>query len=133
MAYKFESIKNISSYLPAVMRPQKVKKKAAKVGFEWDDIEGAFEKVQEETEEVKNAIKRQTDIEDEVGDLIFSAVNVSRMAGVDAEQALSKAIKKFSERFAAVEITAEEQGKKLSEMTLSEMDEIWEEVKRRNK
>ena len=99
--------------------------------FDWPDVSGAFDKVAEESKEVKDAVAKgsKEDIEKEVGDLLFAAVNVARMLDVDPEIALNKTSDKFMSRFAYVESKAKETGRKLPEMTLEEMDKLWEEAK----
>ena len=125
-------MRDVCSYLPALIRAEKVQKKAAKVGFDWDDVSGAFGKLHEEIEEVeKAAMSNDTaKIEEELGDLLFSCVNVSRFLKVNPEEALKKASDKFVDRFEKVENAATKHGKNLSDMTLPEMDAIWDEVKK---
>ena len=111
--------------------PKELPAKAKKVGFDWPDVSGAFEKVAEESIEVREAVAvgNKEDIEKEVGDLLFAAVNVARMLDVDPEIALNKTSDKFVSRFSYVESKAKEIGRKLPEMTLEEMDKLWEEAK----
>lgn len=125
------SMKKIPRGLPALLRADKVQAKAAKVGFDWPDVSGAFEKVAEETLEIKEAMKEkdQKHIFEEVGDLLFAAVNVARFLDVDPEKALNHTTEKFMKRFSYVEETAQAEGKNLSDMTLKEMDELWEKAK----
>lgn len=129
-----EIMQDVCSYLPALMRAQKVQKKAAQVGFDWDDIDGALEKLAEESDELKDAIAKgkQEHIEEEFGDLLFSCVNVARFAHLDAEESLKKATDKFIARFEKIENAAKKLGKNLEEMTLSEMDSLWDQVKKEN-
>ncbi len=126
-----ELMRDVCSYLPALMRAEKVQKKAAKVGFDWDDISGAQEKLREEVEELEEASMEadSAHIEEELGDLLFSCVNVARFLKVNPEEALKKATDKFINRFEKVETAAEHEGKHLSDMTLAEMDAIWDKVK----
>ncbi len=126
-----ELMHDVCSYLPALMRAEKVQKKAAKVGFDWEDISGANEKLQEEIIELETAVKsgNTADIEDELGDVLFSCVNVSRFLNVNPEEALKKATDKFIRRFAQVESVAIEKGRNLSDMSLAEMDALWDEIK----
>lgn len=115
--------------LPALMKAQRVQGKASHVGFDWDRPEDALEKVREETREVERALKGDESpaaLEEELGDLLFAVVNVARLAGVEAEQALVAATNKFCTRFAALTQTAREQGKSVETMTLAEMDALWE-------
>ncbi|MBM7872000.1 tetrapyrrole methylase family protein/MazG family protein [Clostridium pascui] len=126
-----EEMKHIAKILPALIRAEKVQKKAAKVGFDWDKIEDAFEKVKEEFYEVKDVYKNNNreKILEEVGDLIFSVVNVARFLDIDPEFALNYTIDKFINRFNHIEQTAINKGLKLENMTLQEMDLLWEEAK----
>ena len=123
-----EIMRDVCSYLPQLIRAEKVQKKAAKVGFDWDSIDGAYQKLKEEIDEVKSS-KTQKDIEEEVGDLLFSCVNVARFLKVNPEEALKKATDKFIDRFESVEKMASENNKKLEDMSLTEMDALWEKVK----
>ena len=127
-----ESILSIPRERPALMRAQKTQSKAAKAGFDWSEISGAIDKIYEETEEVKEALKENdpAKIADELGDLLFAAVNVCRFADTDAEEALTFATDKFINRFALVEKLATENGKNMKDYTLSELDVFWEQAKR---
>jgi len=126
-----EVLKHVPKNLPALMRAEKVQKKAAAVGFDWEKVEDAMEKVLEELEEVKNAYKgkNMAKILEEVGDLIFSSVNVSRFLDIDPENALNYTIDKFISRFEFIEKTAFKKGMRFEEMTLEQMDELWNEAK----
>ncbi len=126
-----EIMRDVCSYLPALMRAEKVQKKAAKVGFDWNDVSGAMDKLQEEITELDEAAKESdsTHMEEELGDLLFSCVNVARFLKVNPEEALKKATDKFINRFEKVENAATAEGKNLSDMTLTEMDAIWDKVK----
>ena len=130
-----ESMLSIPCEFPALMRADKVQKKAAKVGFDWDSVEGAFEKVSEELEELKEAVTMGVveNANEELGDLLFSVVNVSRFIGVDSEEALTKATDKFIDRFSKVEQMAEEKGINMKETDLSELDKLWDEAKKVSK
>ncbi len=126
-----ESMRNIPRALPALLRSEKIQKKAAGVGFDWDQVEDAFAKVEEETLELLE-IYKGTDknrMKEEVGDLLFAVVNVARFLGVDPEEALNGTSQKFIERFGFIESTAEAQGRELEQMTLQEMDKLWDEAK----
>lgn len=123
-----EIMRDVCSYLPQLIRAEKVQKKAAKVGFDWDSAEGALTKLKEEIDELEEAKTREK-IEEEFGDLLFSCVNYARFLKVNPEDALKKATDKFIDRFEKVENLANHRGKKLEDMTLSEMDVLWEEVK----
>lgn len=127
-----EELKAIARSLPALTRAEKVQAKAKKVGFDWDNVEAAMDKIIEELEEVKNVYKgnNRAKIQEEVGDLIFSTVNVSRFLDIDPEFALNYTIEKFINRFQYIEDKASQKSLKLQEMTLEQMDEFWEEAKR---
>jgi MazG family protein len=118
--------------LPALMRAQKVQKKAAKVGFDWADAAPVFAKVREELAEAEAVLGDPAKLEDEIGDVLFSVVNLARKLKVDAEPALHRATEKFSGRFRAVEALARIRGLVLDGMTLAELDTLWDEVKRRS-
>ncbi len=127
-----ESMLSIPREFPALMRADKVQKKASKVGFDWDSADGAFEKVYEELEELKQAYKNgdQTNIQEELGDLLFSVVNVSRFVKVDSEEALTTSTDKFIDRFSKVEKMAEEKGLDMKNTDLSELDKLWDLAKK---
>lgn len=118
--------------LPALLRAQRVGEKASQVGFDWGKTQDVIVKVKEELEELQKAISsnEQNSIEKEWGDLIFSLVNLARFLQIDAEVSAHKAIDVFIERFNRIEEKAKDMDKTLSELTLKEMDELWEEVKR---
>lgn len=118
--------------LPATVKAMRLQEKAKQVGFEWDNSGQVWEKVEEEIDELKDAIGNgvQDDIESEFGDLVFSLINYARFLHVDAENALERTNKKFIDRFTQMEQRAGLQGRNLTEMTLQEMDEIWNAVKR---
>jgi MazG family protein len=117
--------------LPALMRADKAQKKVARVNFDWKKIEYVIAKVEEEVGEVKAAIQSQDRqlIEDEIGDLLFAVVNLSRKCGTDAESALQRATDKFRARFNRLEDELKSQGKRLGNVDLAEMDEIWNRIK----
>ncbi len=127
-----ESMLSVPREFPALMRADKVQKKAAKVGFDWDSIDGAFDKVQEELGELREAVKNgdQSNIHEELGDLLFSVVNVSRFVRVDSEEALTNSTDKFIDRFSKVEKMANEQGLDMKETELSELDKLWDLAKK---
>lgn len=119
----------ISDGLPGLLRAEKVQKRAAKVGFDWTELPPVAAKVREELAEVEAALGDPAKVEDEIGDLLFAAVNLARKLKVDGEVALQRATDKFSTRFRAVEQAAAAQGRSLAEMSLAEMDAIWDVVK----
>ena len=114
--------------LPALTRAEKVQKRAANVGFDWPDISGVLDKIAEEVSELKSAAT-PAEVEEELGDLMFSLVNYSRRAGVDPEAALRKATAKFEQRFAGVERRAAATGKAVSETSLDELEAYWQQEK----
>ena len=126
-----EEMQNIAKSLPATTRAYKVQKKAKKVGFDWDDVNCAMDKVKEELNEIKEVYncEDKSIIEGEVGDLLFVCINVARFLEVDGELALDKTIKKFIKRFSYIENEAIKNNKNLKDMTLEEMDKLWEEAK----
>jgi len=134
MKSQTEVLKSVPSNLPALMRSYKVQQKAAQVGFDWDNIEDAFSKVLEEIDELKDVYKSKDveRIKDELGDALFSIVNLSRFVKVQPELALTGTINKFIERFEFIEKEAAKAGKILQEMSLAEMDELWNKAKRQN-
>ena len=122
-----EVLQGVTRGLAPLMRAAKVQKKARDVGFDWDDPMEALQKVHEEADEVADAIreKNAAHLEEELGDLFFSCVNVSRLCGVEAETALQRATEKFVNRFTAMENAILRDGKCLKDLTLSEMDVYW--------
>ena len=127
-----EAMATIPAVYPALMKAQKVQEKAKKAGFDWDNAEGAFLKIDEETKELREALASgdKNAVEDELGDLLFSAVNVARFCGCEAETALDKATKKFMERFTITESLAKERGIDMKNAPLETLDELWEEAKK---
>ncbi len=120
--------------LPALMRSTKLQEKAAKVGFDWENADGAFDKIDEEARELKEAYKsgESEHIKEELGDLLFSVVNVSRFLDVDAEEALTLSADKFLNRFAVVEKLAAERGIDMKSASIEELDKLWDEAKKLN-
>jgi len=118
---------------PALMEAAHLSKKAAAAGFDWPDIEGVFGKIREEIAELENARAgaSREEIEGEIGDLLFTVVNAARFLGVDPEQALRRTNAKFRERFAQVEGGLEERGRSFGETTIEEMEELWQQAKRK--
>ncbi|MBI4843114.1 MAG: nucleoside triphosphate pyrophosphohydrolase [Nitrospirae bacterium] len=117
--------------LPSLLRAQKLQLKASRVGFDWENIKDVITKLDEEVKEFKEALSKKdyNEIEDELGDILFVLVRISNWAGVNPEDALGKTINKFIKRFGHIEKRAAEMGKSVSEMTLPEMDILWNEAK----
>lgn len=124
-----DTLQAVARSLPALWRAEKVQKKAKKAGFDWPDAQGAVDKLSEETGELKAAMTGQGDVAEELGDLLFACVNVSRFLGVDAEAALTAATDKFIRRFALVEEKAAAQGRDMKELSLSQLDALWDSAK----
>jgi len=124
-----DALEAVARSLPALWRAEKVQKKAAKAGFDWPEVSGALDKLSEEVEELKAAVAEGSNIEEELGDLLFSAVNVSRFVHVDCEGALGAATDKFIRRFRKVEELARQQDKPMERMELEELDKLWERAK----
>jgi MazG family protein len=124
---------HLPAALPALMRAQKAQKKAARVNFDWAQLSDVVAKVDEELAETKEAIASGDNaaVADEIGDLLFAVVNLARKSGLDAESALQQATDKFVGRFNRVEDALRDSGKKLGEVGLEELDEIWNALKRR--
>ena len=118
--------------LPSLIRAQRLQEKASYVGFEWDKIEEVWEKVHEEILELKEAQTKGTieHVEEEIGDVLFSVVNLSRFLKISSEDALRKTNKKFISRFKKVEKELKKRNRPIEDASLAEMDEIWEKVKR---
>jgi tetrapyrrole methylase family protein/MazG family protein len=124
---------SVSTALPAVLEGYQLTTKASRVGFDWPDAEGVLKKLEEEIRELREALGSgdRTKSYDEVGDVLFSALNVARLIGHDPESALKAANRKFRRRFRHVEQRLAEQGKEPAQSTLEEMDRYWEEAKSR--
>lgn len=124
-------LRSVPRSLPALMRAGKVQNRARRVGFDWPDVSGALEAVDSEALELKAAIQagRTEDMEEELGDLLFSVVNVSRFIDLDAEQALTVSTDKFIARFEKVEELATSRNLDMSAMSIDELDELWKEAK----
>jgi tetrapyrrole methylase family protein / MazG family protein len=132
---KKSAIDGVPVTFPALMRAYRMQNKAATVGFDWPAIQPVWEKIDEEMGELKEAVEQgdNASIEDELGDLLFSIVNVSRFLKINPEDALRKTIAKFDKRFRQVEESFRQRQRPMTEASLAEMDEVWEEVKRREK
>lgn len=125
------TLDGVPKSLPALHRAHQIQKRAARVGFDWTDVNGPLEKLGEETAEVREAVAsgNEARIRDELGDLLFSVVNVSRFLGHNSEDLLHASIAKFSRRFTAVETEVHRAGKKMDDCTPAELDAIWNRVK----
>jgi tetrapyrrole methylase family protein / MazG family protein len=136
----------VSRSLPAALEGYQLTRRAAKIGFDWDDVEGIFDKIEEEKREILSAMSAQKHdrrerqssqpggavgkrIEEEAGDLLFAAVNVARFLGVDPEIALKKTNRKFKERIMWMESAARREGQRLADVPRQRMEELWEEAK----
>lgn len=117
--------------LSGLLRAQRIQEKASQVGFDWDELAPVIDKLHEELDELLTAWQDQgsEEVEEELGDVLFSVVNVSRFLGVDAESALRRAVDKFNTRFRAVEEIFRREGRDLEQATLAEMDEVWDRIK----
>ncbi|SHK04360.1 tetrapyrrole methylase family protein / MazG family protein [Clostridium cavendishii DSM 21758] len=130
-----DEMNSIANAFPALVRAYKLQNKAKKVGFDWDNVEDVMEKVKEELNEVKDVYngENRAMIEDEIGDLLFSCVNVARFLKVNSELALNKSSDKFLKRFEYIENKAKEENRNLKDMTLEEMDSLWNDAKKTEK
>ncbi|GBE06849.1 MAG TPA: nucleoside triphosphate pyrophosphohydrolase [Nitrospirae bacterium] len=128
-------LEGVPGTLPALLRAHRLQDKASRVGFDWAKIEDVFKKLDEELSEFRQALdkKEPEAIEEELGDIFFVLVRVSNFVGVNPEDALRKTISKFIHRFRHMEMRASERGRKLSDMTLEEMDIFWEEAKKESR
>ena len=135
---RHSALDGVPAALPALIKAQRTQEKAARVGFDWKDAEGPLDKISEELEELKAEIaSRKSEspvdsdrVKEELGDLLFSVCNLARHLKVDSESALEGTTAKFARRFRAVEAAAKSSGRDLKDMTLAEMDELWETTKR---
>ena len=136
-------LSGVPGSLPAMIKAQRLQEKAKQVGFEWDNKEDVWKKVEEEMAELQEAVKNgngqpdnaalQAEVEEEFGDLVFSLINYARFLQVDAENALERTNKKFIHRFSQMEQVALQQGKDIATMSLAEMDAIWNDIKQQRK
>ncbi|MFI5293406.1 MAG: nucleoside triphosphate pyrophosphohydrolase [Thermodesulfovibrionales bacterium] len=123
----------IPKELPSLLRAHRLQDRASRVGFDWERVDDVLPKLDEELTEFREALKRQRteEIEDELGDIFFVLVNIARFVGINPEDALRKTISKFISRFRYIEMAAADRGKTLSDMTLAEMDALWDEAKKK--
>lgn len=124
-------LSGVPDALPAMIKAFRIQEKAANVGFDWEKPEDVFDKLAEETDEVAQAIKNGDcrDIEAEFGDMMFAVINAARLYGVNPENALERTNRKFISRFNYIESRAKERGLNLKDMTLAQMDQLWNEAK----
>jgi tetrapyrrole methylase family protein / MazG family protein len=120
---------DVPVHFPALLEGQKLTKKAAKVKFDWENTEQIFDKLTEETDELKQAIAKNENVAEEVGDLLFVVLNLARKLDVDAETALKKTNRKFRQRFKFIEDELKKDGKSLENSSLIEMDNLWNQAK----
>jgi MazG family protein len=132
-------LEGIPTKLPAIHEAHQISSRAARVGFDWPDIEGIFDKLQEEVRELRAEIssgaddKRRERLEDEIGDMFFVIVNIARYLKIDSESALKRANRKFKARFQYMEKQLAEQGKTLEEVSLADMEVLWQRAKTESK
>jgi MazG family protein len=128
-------LEGIPSKLPAIHEAHQISSRAARVGFDWPDIEGIFDKLQEEVRELRDALadqagdKRRERLEDEIGDILFVIVNISRYLKIDSESALKRTNRKFKSRFQYMERELAQQGKTLDQTSLEDMEALWQKAK----
>jgi len=120
--------------MPALLRAQKMTEDAAKVGFDWENVDGILAKIEEEIGEFRASLASgiKEDMKSEIGDILFSTVNLARFLGISAEEALRATIEKFMQRFRFVEESLKEQGKSIEDTGIDEMDSLWELYKKKN-
>ena len=124
-----EAMESVARSLPALWRADKLQGKAAKAGFEFPDVSGALDKLEEETRELREAVENKTNYFEELGDVLFAAVKVGRFVGVDPEAALGAACDKFTARFRRMERTCAGRGASMDALSLEELDRLWNEAK----
>lgn len=127
-------LSGVPQSMPSLLRAQRLQSRAAKVGFDWERIDEVLAKVEEEMGEFREALKggRKDEVQDELGDIFFALVNVSRFLEIDSEAALRGTIAKFIKRFRHIEMAAEAAGVNMNEMSLDEMEKLWQESKKVN-
>lgn len=128
-------LEGIPTKLPAIHEAHQISSRAARVGFDWPDLDGIFDKLQEEVRELKDVIKEGSDegrrerLEDEIGDMLFVIVNIARYLKIDSESALKRANRKFKSRFQYMEAELAKQGKTVEQTSLDEMEALWQKAK----
>ena len=125
-----DSMDSVARSLPGLWRAEKLQNKAASAGFEWPDVQGALDKLEEEVAELRRAVEEGGDVPEELGDVLFAAVKVGRFCACDPEDAVNDTCEKFIRRFRAVENGAAAQGREVSQLSLEEMTALWNEAKR---
>ena len=125
-----DSMDSVARSLPGLWRAEKLQSKAASAGFEWPDVQGALDKLEEEVAELRRAVEEGGDVPEELGDVLFAAVKVGRFCACDPEDAVNGTCEKFIRRFRAVENGAAAQGREVSQLSLEEMTALWDEAKR---
>ena len=125
-----DSMDSVARSLPGLWRAEKIQSKAASAGFEWPDVQGALDKLEEEVAELRRAVEEGGDVPEELGDVLFAAVKVGRFCACDPEDAVNGTCEKFIRRFRAVENGAAAQGREVSQLSLEEMTALWNEAKR---
>jgi tetrapyrrole methylase family protein/MazG family protein len=125
-----DTLDSVARTLPQLWRAEKIQKKAAKAGFDWADISGAQDKLEEEVAELRRAVEGNGSVEEELGDVLFAAVKVGRFAGIDPEDALSGTCEKFIRRFRAVEDKLRAEGLTMGDVPLERLTALWDETKR---
>lgn len=130
--HRKSALDGVPKSLPALMRAHKLSKKAAKTGFDWPDVHAVIDKLKEETRELEEAIEQgeRDHINHEIGDLIFAVVNIARFQHIEPEESLRDMLGRFVYRFQKIEEKAEEMGRDIGDMTLDEMEEVWNQAKK---
>jgi tetrapyrrole methylase family protein/MazG family protein len=128
-------LKGVHKDSPSLIRAYQLTQKASRVGFDWPDLKGVLKKMDEEIEEFKEALsfRNPRRIREEMGDLLFILVNIARFLRMNPEKALEKTIEKFTSRFRYIKKSLREEGKSIHGSTITEMDQLWEEAKRKEK
>jgi tetrapyrrole methylase family protein/MazG family protein len=123
----------VPAHLPALLKAYRVQQKVSRLGFDWDKVDDAVKKIDEELDELREAVRsgEPSRMDDEAGDLLFSIVNVLRFMKINPEEALRGTVEKFMRRFRHVEKTAAERGVEIESLSLDEMDRLWDEAKSR--
>lgn len=124
-----DNLDHVARSLPALWRAEKMQKKAAAAGFDWKDANGAMNKLEEETAELRRALNGDGDVSEELGDLLFAAVKVGRFTGIDPEEALHNTCEKFLRRFRHVEEEAKKTGQAMNDLPLEELEKFWDDAK----